>query len=223
MNRERFYLYIEDYNSCINRLSQEQKGALLDEVFLYMRDGTIPKDSDPLLDMAFSVVKNKLDKDTARYNETCAVRRKVGALGGKTKAANKSAEATKKNTKNLEPPPMSNRPSVIRKQLAVTPRQEREEAFAKEVYTETNMAKYGKETLDKFYAWATELITSCNLMRFEDFRYDTNHGSFEVNRRLARWKINGEEYKRKAQESKLQAQKAEEAKITSFIKEDDKV
>lgn len=223
MNRERFYLYIEDYNSCINRLSQEQKGALLDEVFLYMRDGTLPTESDPLLDMAFSVVKNKLDKDTARYNETCAVRRKVGALGGKTKAANKAAETTKENAKEVEPPPMSSKPSVIRRQLAVTPRQEREEGFAKEVYSETNIAKYGKEMLDEFYTHYTELITSCNLMRFEDKRYDTDHGSFEVNRRLATWKRNGEKFKRQAQERKLQAQKEEEAKITSFIKEDDKV
>lgn len=223
MNRERFYMYIEDYNSCIRRLSQEQKGALLDEVFLYMRDGTIPKDNDPLLDMAFSVVRNKLDKDTARYNETCAIRRKVGALGGKTKAANKAAEATKEDGKKIEPPSMSNKPSVIRKQLAVTPRQEREEGFAKEVYTETNIAKYGKEMLDEFYTHYTELITSCSLMRFEDKRYDTDHGSFEVNRRLATWKRNGEKFKQQARERKLQAQKAEEAEIMNFIKEDDKV
>lgn len=223
MNRQRFYMYIEDYNSCINRLSQEQKGALLDEVFLYMRDGTIPKDNDPLLDMAFSVVRNKLDKDTARYNEMCAIRRKVGALGGKTKAANKAAEATKEDGKKIEPPSMSNKPSVIRKQLAVTPRQEREEGFAKEVYTETNIAKYGKEMLDEFYTHYTELITSCSLMRFEDKRYDTDHGSFEVNRRLATWKRNGEKFKQQARERKLQAQKAEEAEIMNFIKEDDKV
>lgn len=223
MNRERFYMYIEDYNSCIRRLSQEQKGVLLDEVFLYMRDGTIPKDNDPLLDMAFSVVRNKLDKDTARYNETCAIRRKAGALGGKTKAANKAAEATKEDGKKIEPPSMSNKPSVIRKQLAVTPRQEREEGFAKEVYTETNIAKYGKEMLDEFYTHYTELITSCSLMRFEDKRYDTDHGSFEVNRRLATWKRNGEKFKQQARERKLQAQKAEEAEIMNFIKEDDKV
>lgn len=222
MNRERFYLYIEDYNSCIRRLPQEQKGTLLDEVFLYMRDGTIPKDSDPLLDMAFSVVKNKLDKDTARYNETCAIRRKVGALGGKTKAANKSAEATKdSNAKGIVLPPLSNRPSDVRKVLAHSPLKPREDSFKEEVLAFSD--KYDLDMLKDFYNWWASVEEGTGLMRFEAQRYKNDHGSFDVNRRLITWKRKGVDFKRQAQERKLQAQKEEEAKITSFIKEDDKV
>lgn len=64
-----FILYTSDYQ-LIEGLTDEQLGQLTRAIFLYARDGEIIK-LDPVVRMAFVFIKDKIDRNQAKYQKKC--------------------------------------------------------------------------------------------------------------------------------------------------------
>lgn len=74
-----FILYTEDLDVVINELGETFRvGELLIAINNYVKDKTIPQFSDPLLSMAFKFIKNKLDKDIEKWEQTKQARSEAG-------------------------------------------------------------------------------------------------------------------------------------------------
>lgn len=207
-NRERFYLYTEHYFTVIAPLPQEQKGNLVDRIFGRILGFDPNLKSSPLEDMAFNVIKLRLDKDEKHYNDTCKKR---------SAAAKKGVAKRNKLAKENTLLSVSSRPSVARKQIAAVPIEDRKRSFAEEVYTDAFLKKYDKEFLDKFFLYYSEVTNENGLMRYEEIKYDSNHGAFDVGVRLIKYKKHGDELARQAAEKRLQ----EAPPPGGFIQDDD--
>lgn len=88
-----FVLYTR-YREQINMLNDEQAGQLMKAIFDYQAMGEAAIE-DPVVAMLWSVMKQQLDIDNEKYQETCAKRKEAGAKGGKSKnskSGNKEAK-----------------------------------------------------------------------------------------------------------------------------------
>lgn len=98
-----FVLYTE-YAKHIGLLSMEQRGILFTAVMNYATGIELPK-MEAATEMAFSFIKEQLDRDDEKYKETLKKRSEAGKRGGrpKTKAFDdidqKTDESTEKQTK----------------------------------------------------------------------------------------------------------------------------
>jgi len=82
--KDGFILYCSHYPT-INKLSNEEKGKLLDAVFLYHIEGVEPAfDSFPV-ELAFSFLKQQFDRDQEKYLNTAERNRTNGIKGGRPK------------------------------------------------------------------------------------------------------------------------------------------
>lgn len=93
-----FVLYIE-YLKHIQKLSMEQRGELFTAILCYAAGESIPE-LDAASDMAFSFIKERMDRDNAVYMEKVEKRREAGKLGGRPKAngfSEKQEKAKKAN------------------------------------------------------------------------------------------------------------------------------
>lgn len=91
-------LYISQYKP-IQRLSLEQKGRLLDAVFLSAIGEDVEIEDDPMLAMAFSFISNN---DTDRERDISEKRREAGRKGSSARWSQKMAKMANdsKNSKN---------------------------------------------------------------------------------------------------------------------------
>ena len=83
-----FVLYIDTYD-LIKKLSQEEKGNLLDAVFDYASTGKVAI-LNPVTDMVFSSIKLYLDRDNEKWINTKKQRQIAGSKGGKQRIANQA-------------------------------------------------------------------------------------------------------------------------------------
>lgn len=83
MEKKSFVLY-GDYREHFALLSAEEQGQLLMAIFAYVEEGTQP-DLSPAAMMAFSFIRLQLDRDEARYAETCQKRQEAGKKSGETR------------------------------------------------------------------------------------------------------------------------------------------
>lgn len=91
-----FVLYTR-YREQINLLNNEQAGQLMKAIFDYQA-GEDVSIADQVVAMLWSVMKQQLDTDNQKYQETCAKRKEAGAKGGKSKTSkSKNAEANQAN------------------------------------------------------------------------------------------------------------------------------
>lgn len=91
-----FVLYTR-YREQINLLNDEQAGRLMKAIFDYQA-GEEVSITDPVVAMLWSVMKQQLDTDNQKYQETCAKRKEAGAKGGKSKTSkSKNTEANQAN------------------------------------------------------------------------------------------------------------------------------
>lgn len=67
-----------------------QFGETIRAVIQYDIDGSVPQFTDPIVSVAFKVLKPMLDRNKEHYEEVCAKRREAGSMGGKQKVANAS-------------------------------------------------------------------------------------------------------------------------------------
>ena len=172
-------------------MNADQKGILLENIANYVLDGVMPKDKSDVANMImFESFKENYDRDTEHYEEVCEKKRKAGSKGGKEKASKS------KVAKQPQQGELSEKPSVRRRQIAQAPIEDRKQAFQREVMTETNVERYGADSLKSFFDYWTGFNTNGGLMRFEEERHDPNHGGFDVTRRLQIWN-NGSHLKQK--------------------------
>lgn len=73
-------LYTSQY-AAISRLSIEQKGRLLDCIFLKALGEPIDISDDPVLAMAFTFVEERMDSNAAKYEQIVEKRREAGRKG----------------------------------------------------------------------------------------------------------------------------------------------
>ncbi len=81
MGKNSFVMYTE-YITQINLLSREQRGDLLTAIMQYAAGGELPE-IDAITNMAFSIIRDRMDKDTEKYLKTVEARRESGRLGGR--------------------------------------------------------------------------------------------------------------------------------------------
>ena len=100
------FVFYTDYINQIELLNMQQRGLLFTAVMYYVA-GREPPELDGITSMAFSFIRNQLDKDIEKYNRTVEARREAGKKGGrppvKPKKANAFSEKQKKQTKAKKP------------------------------------------------------------------------------------------------------------------------
>ena len=74
--KDTFVMYVSHYES-IRSLTLEQKGLLLDCIFLYAK-GEMPEVRDSVVAMAFSFIRECMSSDTAKYAAIAEKRREAG-------------------------------------------------------------------------------------------------------------------------------------------------
>ena len=85
-----FVLYTE-YLKHIQKMSMEQRGELFTAILCYAAGDPLPE-LDAAPDMAFSFIKERMDRDTEKYEETIDRRKEAGRKGGLAKASNAKQE-----------------------------------------------------------------------------------------------------------------------------------
>lgn len=99
MEKDSFVFYSQ-WREQINMLTDSQAGALIKALCEYVACGEIVK-LDALTNMLFSIIKSQIDRDTAKYEETCQKRREAGQKGGRPKTENQKVFEESKKTKRL--------------------------------------------------------------------------------------------------------------------------
>lgn len=82
--KKSFVLYT-DYKKHLDLLTNEEKGILFDALFRYVTGEKVELSGK--LEMAFSFISANIDRDTAKYEETCEKRKISGSMGGKANAS----------------------------------------------------------------------------------------------------------------------------------------
>jgi hypothetical protein len=93
-----FVLYTE-YLRHIQKMSMEQRGELFTAILCYAA-GEPVLDLDAAADMAFSFIRERMDRDSAAYMEKVEKRREAGKLGGRPKANGFSEKQNKAKKAN---------------------------------------------------------------------------------------------------------------------------
>ena len=78
-----FVLYTE-YAKHLSILSMEQRGVLFTAIMAYSAEECMPE-MDGMTQMAFSFIREQLDRDKERYENTCKKRSAAGRQGGRPK------------------------------------------------------------------------------------------------------------------------------------------
>ncbi len=97
-DKDTFIMYAE-YLRHVKKLSMEQRGALFTAILCYTAGESVPE-LDPVTDMIFGVIQERIDRDTAIYLEKVEKRREAGKLGGRPKANASDENQTKAKKAN---------------------------------------------------------------------------------------------------------------------------
>lgn len=92
-DKNSFVLYTE-YLKHIQKMSMEQRGELFTAILCYAAGDPLPE-LDAAPDMAFSFIKERMDRDTEKYEETIDRRKEAGRKGGLAKASNAKQNVAK--------------------------------------------------------------------------------------------------------------------------------
>lgn len=79
-----FLIYKEHYDA-FKVLNLEQKGLLFEALCQYAFEGKEPTNAEPVIIMGFAFVKNQIDRDFAKYEETVKRNQANGQKGGRPK------------------------------------------------------------------------------------------------------------------------------------------
>lgn len=91
--RKSFILY-QNFENQFNLLSLEERGELITAIFEYTGARELSVELSPLVKMAFSVIKDTLDRDHAEYLERCEINSQNGKKGGRPKKYSDSGAAS---------------------------------------------------------------------------------------------------------------------------------
>lgn len=106
--KKSFQIYY-DYEEHLELLSDEEKGQLLMAMLKYAKTGEV-SDLEGATMMAFSFIRLQMDRDDAKYEETCRKNRKNGSKGGRPKETEQSSENPKNPTVIQETERLSQEP-----------------------------------------------------------------------------------------------------------------
>ena len=81
-NKNGFVLYHNFFNQIV-LLSMEERGELFTAIFEYTRDGKTETELSPMVGMAFSFIKDTLDRDRDAYAARCEQNAENGRKGGR--------------------------------------------------------------------------------------------------------------------------------------------
>ena len=98
VEKNSFVMYTE-YLKHIQKLSMEQRGELFTAILCYAAGDDVPE-LDAAADMAFSFIRERMDRDSAAYMDKVEKRREAGKLGGRPRAnvySEKQEKAKKAN------------------------------------------------------------------------------------------------------------------------------
>jgi hypothetical protein len=82
--KDSFLIYTCHYPS-LQLLSLEEKGILLDAIYLYHIDGSEPNLASDTIKLAFSFLKQQFDRDAEKYSKIVERNRQNGKVGGRPK------------------------------------------------------------------------------------------------------------------------------------------
>ena len=88
-DKKSFVLY-GNYETQFKLLSMEERGMLITAIFEYVNFGSLARELTPLVNMAFSFVKETLDRDRELYIEKCEKNSENGKKGGRPKKERKT-------------------------------------------------------------------------------------------------------------------------------------
>lgn len=83
--RKNGFILYQNYFNQLALLSMEERGILITAIFEYTRDGRITLEIPPMVAMAFSIIKDTLDRDMNAYVEQCRQNSENGKKGGRPK------------------------------------------------------------------------------------------------------------------------------------------
>ena len=101
MGKKGFIMY-GDYFEYLSYLSKDEKADILVALYVHYFGGdeeSICQNMSTTASLAFSFMRNQMDRDTEKYEHTCEQRRKYGAMGGRPpKDKSKKKEEEKKTS-----------------------------------------------------------------------------------------------------------------------------
>lgn len=96
-DRHKSFVLYDDYAYSINKLTMEERGQLLTNIFA-VRGELSPVEMTDRVDMFFTNVALQMERDAVKWAETCENRAAAGRKGGLARAANqKQAKLTNAN------------------------------------------------------------------------------------------------------------------------------
>ena len=90
--KKSFVLYA-DQHEIFNNLSKDQKSDLIDTIFLYVKDKN-PVVSDPVVNMAFTMIKLQLKRDLEKWDKTLISKSNAGKASAKARELKRQQELT---------------------------------------------------------------------------------------------------------------------------------
>ena len=81
------FVFYTEYEQYFSMMTTEQAGEVLMSIFTYQTNGKTPLFSDGMQNMLFRLIKNQLDRDNEKWEETVAKRSENGKKGGRPKKA----------------------------------------------------------------------------------------------------------------------------------------
>ena len=84
--KDSFLLYVNQIET-FEQLTDKQAGKLIKGIYAYAATGELPE-LEPLLKMAFTSIKQSIDRNAKKYEEKCKRNKENGKLGGRPKKAN---------------------------------------------------------------------------------------------------------------------------------------
>ena len=80
--KESFVLHLEDFED-FEELKDAEAGKLIKAILAYASTGVLPENLGVRASTMFRYIRRHLDRDKARYEETCRKRAESGKLGGR--------------------------------------------------------------------------------------------------------------------------------------------
>lgn len=90
--KDSFILYTSQYNDAVKGLTLENKGRLFEAIYLYARGEEVVIE-DPAASMAFAFIRERIDRDSEKYDDIVAKRSAAGKI-------HRGNQYTRKNEQN---------------------------------------------------------------------------------------------------------------------------
>ena len=151
--RKCFIMYNNFYNQ-IELLTMTERGELLTAIYKYILFDFISDDLSPLVNMAFSFIRDTVDRDNEAYEKTCKRNAENGRKGGRPKKVDGSKtegffEYPKKPDKDID--------------------KDKDKDKDKDIYKENTKRKFIPPTLEEVTSYCRERNNNVDPQRFIDF------------------------------------------------------